>query len=207
MQQTEFTDDYGSRVIRRAWRNTGGQLHRTTGPAVENWTVLPGGGHMLSRQGWYVNGSVHRVGRPAYRRWDVADDGTRVLVREAWYQYDQSHRSTGPAHRRWTVGQDGTRTLAWERWWANGNQHRVDGPALDGRWFAWHGSWMTQEDLPWVRRGQGILAALAGAGAASRGGEVGPTWTRDARVARTHATPPASPTYRSAVGGVVLLCV
>jgi len=93
----------------------------------------------------------------------------------------------------------------------DGKLHRVDGPALGGHQSCWHGVSVRGEDLPWVRRGQGILAALAGPEAASRGhhggGEVGPTWTRDARMAPTHATPPASPTYRSAVGGVVLLCV
>jgi len=212
MQQTEFTDRYDRQVIHREWRNACGQLHRTTGPAVEQWTILPGGGHVLSWEGWYVNGKYHREGRPALREWRVADDGTRVLVWEEWWRHDRSHRVGGPAYRRWTVVPDGTRTLGGEEWWGNGKWHRVDGPpALNGRSFYWHGSRMTQQDLPWVRRGQGILAALAGPGAASRGhhggGEVDPAWTRDARVALVHVTPPAPPTYRTAVGGVVLLCV
>jgi len=215
MQQTEFTGEYGRRGIHREWRNTEGQPHRTTGPAVERWTVLPSGAHVLSKQAWYQNGKLHREGRHAYRRWDVADDGTWVLVSEMWQQHRKVHRVGGPSYRSWHVQPDGTRTLALESWRVNGKLHRVDGPALDGRagpGFYWHGVSMSRgEDLPWVRRGQGILAALAGPEAASprhdRGGEVGPTWTRDARVAPTHATPPASPTYRSAVGGVVLLCV
>jgi len=97
MQQSEFTIEHGRRVIRREWRNTGGHLHRTTGPAVEVWTVLPGGGHVLSRQGWYVNGNAHRVDRPAVRRWHVAGDGTRVLEREEWKQHGRWHRVDGPA--------------------------------------------------------------------------------------------------------------
>jgi len=208
MEETEFPDEYGRQVIRREWRNTDGQLHRTTGPAREDWTVLPGGGaHVLSKQAWYQNGRAHREGRPAWRRRRVAEDGTRVLAVEVWWRAGMQHRVSGPSYRDWTVGPDGVRTLGGEGWWANGKLHRVDGPAFFGHEFYWHGVSVRQQDLPWVRRGQGILAALAGPGAASRGGEVGPTWTCDARVARTHATPPASPTYRSAVGGVVLLCV
>jgi len=211
MQQTEFTDENGRRVIRRTWHNACGQLHRTTGSAVENWTVLPGGAHVLSYQGWYLNGVPHRVDRPAVCRWHVAGDGTRVLVGEEWVRHGEWHRVGGPSYRKWTVGPDGVRTLGGEGWWANGKLHGVDGPAFFGHEFYWHGVSVRQQDLPWVRRGQGILAALAGPGAASRGhhgdGKVGPAWTRDARVAPTHATPPASPTYRSAVGGVVLLCV
>jgi len=49
MQQTEFTDEYGRQVIGREWRNTDGQLHRTTGPAWEEWTVLPSGAHTHCR--------------------------------------------------------------------------------------------------------------------------------------------------------------
>jgi len=211
MQQGEHTDDSGRRVIRRQWRDTCGELHRTTGPAWEEWTVLPVGTHVLSLQGWYVNGNLHREGRPAVRRWHVADDGTRVLVCEAWWRAGMPNRVGGPWYRDWTVGPDGTRTLECKGWWANGKCHRVDGPAYAGREFYWHGVYVREEDLPWVRRGRGILAALAGPGAASPrhhgDGEVGPTWTRDARVALAHATPTASPAYRSAVGGVVLLCV
>ena len=205
---------YGRVVIRRTWRNTEGQLHRTTGPAWENWTVLPSGGHVLSHQAWYVSGKAHRENRPARRRWHVAGDGARVLALEEWWRDGRPHRVGGPSYRRWTVTPDGTRTLTWERWGVNGKLHRVDGPVYEGRagpGFYWQHKRVKSEDLPWVRRGQGILAALAGPEAASprhdRGGEVGPTWTRDARVAPTHATPPASLTYRSAVGGVVLLCV
>jgi len=212
MKETESQDAYGHRVIHREWHNTRGELHRTTGPASERWTVLPGGDHVLSCQVWAVNGKkLHREGRPAWRSWYVADDGTRVLECEEWYQHGRNHRVGGPAYRRWTVGPDGIRTLEEEYWHVNGKPHRVDGTASGKCGFYWHGSWMTQEDMPWVWRGQGILAALAGPVAASRrhhrGGEVGPAWSRDARVAPTHATPPASPAYRSAVGGVVLLCV
>jgi len=211
MQQTEFTDMYGRRTLRREWHNACGELHSTTGPAVEEWTVLPSGAHVLSCQAWYQNGRAHREGRPAWRRRRVAEDGTRVLAVEVWWRAGMQHRVSGPSYRNWTVGPDGVRTPGGEWWWANGKRHRVDGPALDGREFCWHGMEVRQEDLPWLRRGQGILAALAGPGAASRGhhgdGEVGPTWTRDTRVALAHAPPTASPTYRSAVGGVVLLCV
>ena len=213
MEQTAWQDGNGRRVIRREWYNARGQLHRTTGPAEEHWTVLPGGAHMLSYQVWSLNGRIHREGRPAWRSWRVADDGTRVLVREGWFQYEQSHhRSTGPAYRRWTVGQDGTRTLAWEEWCVNEKLHRADGPAQDGRSFYWHGVEVRQEALPWLRRGQGILAGLAdGHGAEPQGDGAAassPAWSGDTRVTVTwHGEGAVVAAYRSAVGGSMLLCV
>jgi len=42
MQET-FTDEYGHRMTHRERCNTHGQLHRTPGPAVVEWTVLTGG--------------------------------------------------------------------------------------------------------------------------------------------------------------------
>ena len=210
MQQTECTDEHGRRVIQRQWRNTEIQLHRTTGPAVEEWTVLPGGGHMLSYQGWCVNGRWHREGRPAVRYWHVAEDGTRVLFREEWWRHGSEHRMERPSYRRWTVELDGIRRLAWESWRVNGQLHRADGPAFDGRKCYWHDVEVRQKDLPWLRRGGGLLVALTGAGANTR--EQGddssagsPTWSRDARVVMVGGDLPE--TYRSAVGGAVLLCV
>jgi len=43
-------------MVQYAWR-----------AAAEHWTVLPGGGHMLSFQAWYLNGNKHREGRFAVR--------------------------------------------------------------------------------------------------------------------------------------------
>jgi len=78
--------------IRREWDNTDGKPHRTTGPAMENWTVLPGEGRrVLSYQVWYLNGKPHREGRPARCSWHVADNGTRILTREEWYRHDMLH--------------------------------------------------------------------------------------------------------------------
>jgi len=114
MQQTEFAGEYGRRGIHRAWYNTEGGLHRTAGPAMEEWTVLPDCGHMLSRQGWYSEGSLHREGRPAWRRWHVAGDCTWALEIEEWWRHSRGHRVGGPSFRCWTVGPDGTRTLEWE---------------------------------------------------------------------------------------------
>jgi len=212
MQQTECTDDYGRRVIRSEWRNTDGVLHRTTGPARERWTVLPGGAHVLSYQGWYVNGKAHREGRPSIRYWHTAEDGSRVLVDEDWARQGMLHRMGGPSHREWTVEPDGARTLAREWWRVNGKSHRVDGPAYEaygGRSFDWDGATVTQEDLPWVRRGQGMLTAFTGA--IHQGGGSGgfPAWSRDTRVAvrGTDSASSTPSTYRSAVGGSVLLCV
>jgi len=159
MQQTECTGEYGRRVIRREWRNTRGELHRTTGPAVENWTVLPGGAHVLSYQVWYLNGRRHWESRPAWRSWHVKGNGTRVLVTEEWYRHGVWHRVGGPAYRSWHVEPDGTRTLTWEEWCVNGKLQRVDGPAI-GRQFCWHGETARQEDLPWLRRGRDLLNAL-----------------------------------------------
>jgi len=193
------------RVIHRAWRNTRGHLHRTTGPAVERWTVLPGGGHVLSCQVWYVNGKAHREGRPAGRRWHVAEDGSRVLGREEWWRRGILHRSTGPSYREWTVGQDGAQTLVWEVWRVQGKLHRVDGPALDGRWFAWHGRQVIQDTLRWLRRGHGLLTAFTGTQQGD--GDIAPAWSRDARVKLTGASVSTEAAYRSAVGGVVFLSV
>ena len=203
-----------------------GQRHRTTGSALENWTVLPGGAHVLSYQGWYLNGSMHRVGRPARREWVVTGDGTRVLKCEVWARHDRGHRVGGPLWRRWTVEPDGTRRLAWELWRVNGVQHRVDGPAQTGpHEFWWQDKGVEGEDLPWLRRGRSSLVALAGFTGATpmqRGdgdgdgdgdggaGGIGvpPAWSRDARVrVVTWHGGGAMPVYRSAVGGSVLLCV
>jgi len=218
MQETVWLrDERGRQLIQRTWRNTDGELHRTTGPAAENWTALPGGAPVLSFQGWYVNGRQHRKGRPAGRLWHVAADGTRVLLREEWVRHGRRHRVGGPSWRRWTKEPDGTRRLEWEEWAVNGKLHRVDGPALDGRSFDWHDVEVTREDLPWLRRGRDLLVPLAAFTAAtpmqrSDGGGSGGSraWNRDARVAITGADSVLAPTlttYRSAVGGSVLLCV
>jgi len=209
MQQGEHTDDSGRRVIRRQWRDTDGGLHRTTGPAWEEWTVLPDGAHVLSFRGWYVHGKHHREGRPAYRSWHVAVDGSRVLEDEEWTRDDSDHRMEGPAYRHWTVEPDSTRRLAREWWCVKGKLHRVDGPAYEGRRFHWDDVEVRQQDLPWLRRGHGLLTAFTGATQQGGGSGVFPAWSRDARVAVT-GTDSASSTpsaYRSAVGGSVLLCV
>jgi len=200
-------DVYDRRGIRRAWRNTDGQLHRTTGSAREDWTVLPGGARVLSYQAWYVNGEVHREGRPAYRRWHVAVDGARVLTDEAWWQHGRQHRVGGPSYRYWTVTPDGIRTLQCESWRVNGKLHRVDGPACDGRWFYWDEVRVREEDLPWLRRGRTCLTLLT----APPCGKGAPAWSRDRRVTMARTDPLSTAatlaTYHSAVGGVVLLCV
>jgi len=209
MQETSERDWRNREVIRRTWRNTDGQLHRTLGPAVEHWTVLPGSGHVLSHQVWYLYGKYHREGRPAIRDWHFAESGSRVLEQEVWEQHGRPHRVRGPFHRHWIVRRDDT-TLAWESWRVNGQLHRADGPAFDGRKCYWHDVEVRQKDLPWLRRGGGLLVALTGAGANTR--EQGddssagsPTWSRDARVVMVGGDLPE--TYRSAVGGAVLLCV
>jgi len=186
-----------------------GQRHRTTGSALENWTVLPGGAHVLSYQGWYLNGSMHRVGRPARREWVVTGDGTRVLKCEVWARHDRGHRVGGPSYRCWTVQRDGTRRLIWEKWYVNGKLHRSDGPAQTGHAFYWHGVEVRQEDLPWLQRGHGLLAGLTGATQQSGGSGVSPAWSRDARVTMTEVESASGTprTYGSAVGGSVLLCV
>ena len=73
------TDGRGRWVMTRTLHNAIGLWHRTTGSAVEEWTVRPDGAHVLSHQAWYVNGYSHREDRLAYRNWDVAGDGTRVF--------------------------------------------------------------------------------------------------------------------------------
>jgi len=227
MQQTEFTNDYGRRVIRREWRNTEGELHRTPGPAVENWTVLTGGAHLLSYQAWYLNGKLHREGRPAVRRWHVAGNGTRVVVWDEWYRSGVRHGVGGPSYRRWTVEPDGARTLQLESWRVNDMLHRANGPAHTGHGFYWHGFYwhgkiVKSWNLPWLRRGRSLLVTLAAFTGATapmrnnnrRGGcnEVSPAWSRDARVSTESwrgggAGDAVVPMYRSAVGGFVLLCV
>jgi len=192
MKETEGYDARGRWVTRRAWRNTRGQLHRTTGPAVETWTVLPGGGHVLTDRGWWQNGNPHREGRPAYRRWHVANDGTRVLDVEVWCRHGQDHRVGGPSYREWMTGPDGTRTLQCESWWGNNKLHRVDGPACKGYgFFYWHDAVVGQKDLPWLRRGQGSLVPLAASTMAAARNQVGdggtaPAWSRDTRAGDLH---------------------
>jgi len=124
----------------------------------------------------------------------------------------------GPAHREWTVGPDGTRTLALEYWRAaNDELHRVDGPAYNRRAFYWHNARVDCADLPWLRRGQGLLAVLVDPACPEPHGDgttAFPTWILDARVTMTttdatdaETAAPTATTYRSAVGGAVLLCV
>jgi len=206
MHETKRKDNRGRVVIRRTWCNTDGELHRTTGPAREDWTILPGGAHVLSYQAWCQNGKDYREGRPAYRRWHVVDDGTRVLEIEAWRRDGMEHRLGGPAYRHWTVGPDGTRTLALEWWFANGRRHYVDGPAYYGRGFLWHGRSVEADDVPWLRRGRhGLIVPLAlfTRAAATMCWSVSPAWSQDTRVAATWL----GFGYRSAVGGALLLCV
>ena len=189
MQERAWGRDWHNRpVLRREWHNTDGKAHRTTGPAIECWTALPAGAHMLSFQGWYVNGTLHREGRPAVRQWHIADDGTRVLETEWWTRHNSQHRMDW--YRHWIVQPDGTRTLTCEEWRANGRWHRVDGPAFGRHVFSWQGRRVASEDLPWLRRGHGFLVALAGFTAATpmqqgdggSGGIMFPAWSRDARV-------------------------
>jgi len=206
---------YGRRMIRREWYNTEDQRHRTTGPAVENWTVLPGGARVLSYQGWFLNGKVHRVDRPAVCRWHVAGDGTRVLVWEVWLRHGGGHRGRGPSYRHWTVEPDGTRRLASESWCVNGKLHRVDGPAFDRREFWWHGNDVEREDLPWLRRGRDLLVGLHAwtssatkARAGARLGSVTPEWRwPELPRCRRRRTAVSPAPYRSVVGGVLLMCV
>jgi len=217
MQKMARADSHGRTVIRRVWRNTDGEWHCTTGPAVEEWTVLPGGAHVLSFQGWYLNGVLHREGRPAVRRWHVGEDGTRVVVWDEWKQHGRLHRVGGPSYRSWHVQPDGTRTLAWESWYVNDRRHRVDGSAFSRRRFWWQDKSVEGEDLPWLRRGRSFLVASPGFTGATPmqrgdgdggvgGSGVSPAWSRDARVV-VSAGDAVVPVYRSAVGGSVLLCV
>jgi len=115
----------------------------------------------------------------------------------------------GPSYRYWTVQPDGTRTLEGEDWQVNGKSHRADGPAHTGHGFYWHDKAVKSEDLPWLRRGYGLLAAFTGATQQGGGSGVSPAWSRDTRVAVTGTDSASSTpsTYRSAVGGTVLLCV
>jgi len=176
---------------------------------VEHWTVLPGGAHVLSAEGWFQNDRAHREGRPAWRSWRIGAGGTSVLAHEEWWRRGILHRSTGPSYREWTVEPDGIRTLQCESWCVNGNLHRVDGPALGGREYYWLD--VRQEEFPWLRRGRrGLLVPLVPwTGAAARkqvgDGSTAPAWSRDTRVIVTAVDSGA--TYRSAVGGTVLLCV
>jgi len=215
MRQTETQDARGRGVICRQWRNTRGLLHRTTGPAEEHWTVLPGGARVLSYQAWALNGNWHREGRPAVHVWRVADDGTRVLVCEEWRRHGSWHRVGGPAYREWTVGPGGVRTMTWVSWSVNGQLDRVDGPAVGphGYWsgFNWQGRVVRKEALPWLRRGRVCLAALTASPVPSAPQEVDcsavpPAWSRDARIRiPPWCTTPV--TYRSVSGGAVFLCV
>jgi len=215
MQVTETTDWHNRRVMHRAWYNTRSQLHRTTGPALERWTVLPDGARALFYEGWYLNGQLHRVDRPAARHWHTAADGARVLVQKQWWRHGVSHRVAGPSNLAWTVGPDGLQTVPWEWWRVNGKLHRVDGPALDGSRSFWYDVEVRQEDLPWLRRGRrGLLVPLAArAITAQQHGDSGSgsstAWSRDPRVTLlgTGSVSTALATYRSAVGGAVMQCV
>jgi len=207
MQETKKWDAVRGFVITREWHNVLGELHRETGPAREQWVVIPGGTHVLSYEGWYLHGVEHREGRPAFRQWRVAGDGTSVLVYERWQRHGRRHRLGGPAIRRWAVDHVGRRTLAGELWSVNNKRHRVDGPThLPGPFFWYGGTLVRQKDLPWLRRGRHLLAAFTGATTRQQGdgggGGVFPAWCKDARVTMTGAA-----LYTSVVGGTVFLCV
>jgi len=180
MQETETRDWRGLRVITRIWCNVCGQMHRDTGPAWEQWTVLPDGTRALSLQSWYRHGEPYREGGPACRRWYVAEDGTRVQTYEDWLQHLLLHRVDGPARRSWSM-------------------HGTD----DSRSHHWHGEGIEEEELPWYRRSRGFLGSVSvtlAAGFRSRDGS--PAWTQDPRL-----TSFSGVLYVSAVGGAVLLCV
>jgi len=213
MHTTEHVDAQGRCVKVWRWWNNAGYRHRTDGPAMLQWVVLPSGQTALQIVGWAQEGRAHRDGKPAERGWQVLPDGTRALVQEHWKRHGVYHRIGGPSYRRWTVGPDGTRTLELETWRVNGKLHRADGPAYLGRSFLWQGNVVQCEDLPWLRRGHGLLLAFTGATQQGGGRGVSPAWSRDTRVAVTgtdSASTTVAPTlaaYRSAVGGSVLLCV
>jgi len=63
----------------RVWRNEEGQIHRTSGPAIE---CADG-----ARE-WWLNDQPHRADGPAYEK----TDGTKV-----WFKNGQVHREDGPA--------------------------------------------------------------------------------------------------------------
>ena len=206
IEETANTDWHNRRVIRRTWRNAHHRLHRTTGPAWEEWTVRPGGAYALSHQSWYLNGKLHRKGRPAHRYWHVAVDGTRLLWCEEWCERDEYHRVSGPSRRRWIHHfNDGTRELYVEEWYMNGK------PAC---WL--HGP--NTEMKSWFRRGRKLLVTLASAaplraGQRGRAGDRGasPAWSVDVRVQRMSVSDSAFTSlislYCSVIGGAVLLCV
>jgi len=130
---------------------------------------------------------------------------------------DRPHRLGGPSYRRWTVDPDGSRKMCCEWWRVNDTWHRVDGPAYDRCAFYWHNTVVRREDLPWLRRGQGLLVAMAAFSATQHSGGIGgaipPAWTQDARVtmARHGSGVPGvgavTAAYRSVVGGAVALFV
>jgi len=182
MQETESQDVYGRVQVDRRWYNGHGNLHRTTGPAVEHWILLPSGARVLSGEAWFLNGTQHREGRPATRDWHVVDDGTRVLWREKWCRHGMDHRVGGPTFRDWIMEPDSTRTLSCMWWHRNGIRHGADGTVCYRRGLSLDRTDERPEHMQWLRRGWACLAALA---AATTGRErayrdVIPAWSLDA---------------------------
>jgi len=147
MQEMEYTDENGRRVIRRTLRNGGGQVHHVTGPAVEEWTVLPGGMHVLSDQAWYVwwaglawrcdsvrvkngstgilllpfpmptKGSHGDAGNGIHRRVRPPGDPQRV-AQHGWLVASETWACTGPSFPAACM------CLRAEAWFLNGKEHR-----------------------------------------------------------------------------------
>lgn len=83
-------------LLRREWRNAGGDLHNTFGPAIELFSAQTG---LLIEQRHFVNGRLHRDGAPAVV---VIDGATGNKREEAWWQDGEIHRSGDlPAFTKW----------------------------------------------------------------------------------------------------------
>ena len=197
-------DHRGWVVMRREWLTSRGLAHRMDGPACEQWLLLADGQRVRMYTAWFMFGRLHRIGGPALRRWRLQSDGTLVEKTVFWAQFGAHHRADGPSGRHWVVLRNGSRVLTYEEWTIRGTPHSVDGAAAlrDGLWSCfWRGKPVNHADLPWLRRGQCVLAALLTRTPGFR--SVAPAWVCDRRfnVWAEHGN-----TFHSVVGGLVVLC-
>lgn len=96
-------------TIYKQYRNKDNMLHRTTGPAVEEYQ-----GDNPTLKIWYNNGLSHRQNDPALQKWQ-----NDIIILREWRQNGILHNKKGPALQKWDKNSSTT------AFYENGNLRRL----------------------------------------------------------------------------------